>query len=936
MADVFVSYSRRDAEFVGRLARDLEERGKDVWVDVEGIRDAEVFPQALQRAIEASDAFVFVISPEAVRSPFCEQEVSHAAQLNKRIVPLALRAVPEEEIPDEIRYRNWIPVDGDGDGDGAVSSVDRLVAAIDTDLEWERQHTRLTVKALEWDQSGRDRSFLLRGSDLVAGERWLAAGAARDRGATALQQEYLLAGRAAASRRQRGLVGASLGVAAVAVGLLIFALISRGQAVAAKTGAQAQALAAVSETQQSVDPERAVLLAMTAARMRATYGPLGTMFALRAAIDASAIRYRLPNAGTQGCGSSGVVYDPAPRSNVLAEGLCDGEIRFADATTGRVIRTVRTGSGPAMGLLYTADGSALVDAVGDQLRELDPTTGAVQATSPHLSSDVSAYTVDPRAPVVAAVGHDFYLWNLRTGRLTKIPPPRGKQFGRPSGVAFAPDGRRLAIVFDSGPPSPGLIVADVARRRIVASLRTPAEVAAYSPDGRTLAVGEFGSTNGSIDLLNAATLKREPGFSAVRNPDVEPSALAFSPNGRDLAYGFADGTAGLVDAATGRPIESYAGDSASISSVSFRPDGRLVVTASQDGTARAWRVGGLMLSAIHPGGDLADVESSQGGFVTLSSPGPRPGQGVVAQRWLSDGQPAAPPLVLSRTPNVDAGFLGLAGRLAAVIPLSGSSPTGQLRLFDVTERKVVRRASLRVPSGPEPVISPNGRLVAMEVQVPSAPTGAGTYDLDVLNLATGVQRVIDSEASCGSGWRGLAFSPSSAQLAAGTFGGTDIRVWDLATGRPAGPTLNLGGGELAWIAFRPDGRQLAVASWNGTIEVSPVPVTGRVRSLTENTKGVPSGAYSRDGRYLASAGLDHTVRIFDARSLAELRVIAQPAAAYGLTFAGADVMSWGADGTVWRWDACADCESPRALLALARKRVTRGLTAAERRTFGVG
>jgi hypothetical protein len=36
------------------------------------------------------------------------------------------------------------------------------------------------------------------------------------------------------------------------------------------------------------------------------------------------------------------------------------------------------------------------------------------------------------------------------------------------------------------------------------------------------------------------------------------------------------------------------------------------------------------------------------------------------------------------------------------------------------------------------------------------------------------------------------------------------------------------------------------------------------------------------------------------------------------------------------WDACTDCENPAALLALARSRVTRGLTAAERHEFGIG
>jgi hypothetical protein len=62
LPDVFLSYSRRDMEFVRRLADDLEGRGKDVWVDVDGIRDAEKFPEALRRAIERSDAFVFVRS----------------------------------------------------------------------------------------------------------------------------------------------------------------------------------------------------------------------------------------------------------------------------------------------------------------------------------------------------------------------------------------------------------------------------------------------------------------------------------------------------------------------------------------------------------------------------------------------------------------------------------------------------------------------------------------------------------------------------------------------------------------------------------------------------------------------------------------------------------------------------------------------------------
>lgn len=934
MPDVFVSYSRRDTPFVTRLAEDLKARGKDVWVDVDGIRDAEVFPLALLRAIEGSDAFLFVITPDSVASEYCEQELHHAAELNKRIVPLILGPVPDEQIPEEIRFRNWIPVNDDGD-----TAVERILIAIETDLDWERQHTRLTVRALEWDASGREGSFLLRGSDLAAAERWLAAGAAKDPGATELEQQYVLAARQAASRRQRTLVGASMMVAVIAIGLLIFALISRGQAVSAETSAKAQALSAESEVQQSVDPERAVLLAMAAVRTKVTYGANSTMFALRSAIDASTIRYRLPPAGTQGCGGPGVAYDPAPGSNLLAEGLCDGYIVFADATTGRVEHRAALGDAKAVEFAYTPDGSALIDASTTRLLELDPRTGAVRARSPLLPGLIR-FAVDPRAPVVAALSAvqrgqlDF--WDTATGQL-RIVRPSALTLGEVTSFTYSPDGRRLAISFSGGPPkAPGLIVYDVASGRIVGSLPSFAATAAYSPDGRELAVGEVLPAGGTVVALNASTLKRVHDFRPVQDLDVEPAAVAFSPDGAQLAYGFYDGAAGLVSAARGQPIDNYAGDNAAITALSFSPDGKLLATGSGDGTARAWSTSGLALSMVSVGGALSDVEPDSGGFVSLASPGAGRGAAVVAQRWVNSGRPAGPPLVLSPTTNVDALFLGAGGRLAMVIPAARGGGSA-VRVWNTVERRIVQTVTLRAPEGSEPVISPDGNLIAMGVQGPFTPP-APPLNLDVLDLRTGRQRTLASDTSCPAGWRGFAFSPSDRLLAAGTFCGTDISVWNVATGKQVGGSLSLGGGELAWIAFSPDGRHLAIASWNGTIRASPVPLNvERTIKLTENTKGVPMVAYSPDGRYLASASLDQTVRIFDAHNLTELRVIQQPTAVNGVAFTpdSQEVLSWGLDNYVRLWDACADCENPQALLRLAGSRVTTSLTAAARTDLGV-
>jgi WD40 repeat protein len=139
------------------------------------------------------------------------------------------------------------------------------------------------------------------------------------------------------------------------------------------------------------------------------------------------------------------------------------------------------------------------------------------------------------------------------------------------------------------------------------------------------------------------------------------------------------------------------------------------------------------------------------------------------------------------------------------------------------------------------------------------------------------------------------------------------------------------------LAFSPDGLSLALASSNGTVYVARLPLTPATRSLQASTESVQGVAYSPDGRYLASVGGDGTARVYDARTLAELRVIQLPEAGQGLAFTtdSHGLLTWDATGTVTLWDACRYCENPSALLNFARSRVTRSLTPAERREFGV-
>jgi hypothetical protein len=216
VADVFISYAREDQAFVRKLHEALKAQDRDMWVDWEDIPPTAEFPAEIQSGIESAEAFVFVISPDSVVSKWCRQELAHAVAHNKRLLPVLYRDVDDDEsVPEPIHSLNWIDF---RKSDGFYSAFQSLIEALDTDLDWVRAHTRLLVRAIEWDDEERDASFVLRGRDLEEAEQWLARGVAKDPQPTTLQTQYIIASRQDATRRQRRtLVAAVLGLIIVGV-----------------------------------------------------------------------------------------------------------------------------------------------------------------------------------------------------------------------------------------------------------------------------------------------------------------------------------------------------------------------------------------------------------------------------------------------------------------------------------------------------------------------------------------------------------------------------------------------------------------------------------------------------------------------------------------------------------------------------------------------
>jgi DNA-binding SARP family transcriptional activator/class 3 adenylate cyclase/WD40 repeat protein len=821
---------------------------------------------------------------------------------------------------------------------------------LDEDRAGRRLHAHLASSTREWDTRGRDPGDLYRGARLSSTLEWATQ---HEHELNLPERQFLDASRHHAARATRRLHGILL-----AIGLLLLVslaaaaitLISRGQAITAETTADAARLAALSETQLPIDPERAVLLAIAAVRERPTYGPTGTMFALRAALDASTIRYRLPPAGDQSCGVFNPVFDPSPGSNLVAASLCDGKVRFLDARTGRLERVVTLGSPNSLTYLnygFAGHHAVLVGFVGGgRLGALDPTTGAVIRRGPTLpTANEGLITPDyANAPLVAAYGRPspgdpgvYVVWNYRTGQTIWVHPPLPTAYG---GVfSFAGPGQ-LAITFQGVPSGLGLALYDYVNRRVLATRRDNAGNVVQSPDGRTLAVGlTRADGTGTIEMANARTLVLKPGFHPPTLAQGVTYALAFSRDGRFLAYGLPDGSAGVLDAPTGATVNTYAGTPDFVSWVAISPDNRLVLTSSPDGTAQAYRLGGRALRTFpHIGvaNQFLLVSPTHSGFAAIASPGPRRGEGIVVERYTDVGRAVGSPLVISNQTSWLDASLSPDGTLATDAP--GNPATAQsapMSEWSVPGRRIVR--TITFPNGPSGggAISPTDSLLITGPGSPCCFQTSGPTPVMLIDLRTGRRRTLPTSAKKACPWQAFAFSRTGTAVAAANQCGQE-GVWDTVTGRPLGHPIKIPSNANA-LAFSPAGSSLAIASANGTVYVAPVPLTRTYRSLNASTLSVQGVAYSPDGSYLASVGGDGTARIYDARSLAELRLIQLPKAGQGLAFTtnSQDLLTWDATGTVTLWDACSYCENPSALLNLARSRVTRSLTPAERREFGV-
>ncbi len=151
-------------------------------------------------------------------------------------------------------------------------------------------------------------------------------------------------------------------------------------------------------------------------------------------------------------------------------------------------------------------------------------------------------------------------------------------------LAFSPDGKTLAI----GTYQRVLFCDPAARIVTTAWNGHPDAVRAlaFSPDGKWLAAG--GGTSGArgqVSLWSVATGRAARVFG---NQSDAISALAFSPNGKTLATGSMDKTIQVWDAATVRPLQTLRDHADAVLGVAFSPDGKFLASCGADKSVKIW------------------------------------------------------------------------------------------------------------------------------------------------------------------------------------------------------------------------------------------------------------------------------------------------------------------------------------------------------------
>jgi WD40 repeat protein len=313
----------------------------------------------------------------------------------------------------------------------------------------------------------------------------------------------------------------------------------------------------------------------------------------------------------------GTQFIPDPRQKItatissggdfLAAGALDqvtygGGVKLWDTRNGRLLTTfdgVGT-KGGVTALAFSHDGKtlAIISRDGMQLSQAAPVHSVIDL--PGVQSRVRYMSLSGDGNLLASINGDrLNFWNTSTGQVEHTREQKGIDF-----VLISPDASKYATTTRIKNRTWAVELWDA---RTHTALGAPLGEAsqpelAFSPDGRTLAVGHdtYPCYEGCAQFWDIASGKKVSGTPSKRSIDVPAVGVMpaiYSPNGKLLVFRnyMADGhSIDLVDAETKKSLTNISDMSQSdYTSFAFSPDSKTLAIASNDSTVSLWNVSSL-------------------------------------------------------------------------------------------------------------------------------------------------------------------------------------------------------------------------------------------------------------------------------------------------------------------------------------------------------
>lgn len=881
--DVFISYSRQDADFARKLERTLEsyqppadlpipQRHLQVFRDEADFTGVDYF-QAVDKHVREAAKLLVVCSPAARKSPYVNDEIHRFARYKSaaEIVPILIDGLPNNEVRQGDEERKAFP--------------DALVELLEM------------PRAIEYRSFDCRRDKLDREAFSASWFSLLAEiyGLSRD----VIEQRE----KKRRVRRRRTLMGIVTGVVAALSAALIWALFSRSEAIQQRNTALARQLAAQAQIIMVREPylmERAALLGAESLHRLQT--PEGDQV-VRAAIDLLPRRVAdIPYAGVVTTaalspageyvavsGDKGVdVFDSphqrqlshaagasvvfstviSPDGKWLITGQMDGKVAIFELPGGRPYRQWQADA-QVTNLAITPDGEYLAARSSSSTVNIWSLRDARKTVRlPHGGIVQSiAFTPDGRQLCAGTRNNLVYVWNWSSGKLLRQMKAEGPVYGiacGASGEVVACAGNREVQVWGRTPVQTGILQHQFSVRMV-----------AFSPDGQYLA------TAGG----NRAEVWKTRGWTRIARLEHQSNieAIVFHPRRPLLATASDDRTARIWDIPSGSEVARVTHEEA-VLDINFARDGRYMVTASVDHSARVvevpvdsalpWESGKPTAVDFDARGEriatgdfygsvrVWNVQSRQ----LVQTAAVFPNQEITAarfspdERYLAVGARSGAASILDLSSGKQVSHFDHGARVKSIVMQVGNHWT-----FTGGDDAKVKMWSpdgllLATLDQPDPVTglalsSDGSRLAVTTGRFGDHPRGG--FALWNVGTRTVLRRVENLAVSL----EAISFGVDSRIIATA---GQDkkARLWDAASGRER---LEIAFDQPVWaVDFGVDGRYLATGSEDGVARVWDT-ATGQELVRLPHPGPVRIVRFTRDGKHVLTASFDASGVLTQAR-----------------------------------------------------------------------